>query len=127
LVPAWLWSGEYPCPVIEGQAAADEVAQVEGSGAALEPGVVPCRPAVAKLEAPPAAAGDLGDGALDIRPVPLVVLAQGRGGGPLCPGCAQQRVMLVQDQGAAVLVCGAAGAQRAAAGRRRRRSRSGGR
>jgi hypothetical protein len=34
-------SGQHPCPVVAGEAAADEVAQVEGGGAVLEPGVVP--------------------------------------------------------------------------------------
>ncbi len=45
------WSGQYPCPVLAGQATADEVAQVEGGGAVLEPGVVPGGAEVAELEA----------------------------------------------------------------------------
>src|SRR6266849_2720924 len=57
--PDWLpgraglaaWSGgQRPGAVAAGQALADQVAQVERGGAALEPGVVPGRPAVAELE-----------------------------------------------------------------------------
>lgn len=108
-------SGQHPGAVLAGQAPADEVAQVEGCGPALEPGVVPGHAQVAELEAPAAAAGDLGDDPLDVRPVLLVVLAEAQAGGPVTPGGAQQRVVLVQDQGTAVLVCGAAGSR----GRRR--------
>src|SRR5207253_3682719 len=108
-------SGQHPGAVLAGQAPADEVAQVEGCGPVLEPGVVLGRSPVAELETPPAAAGYLRDDALDVGPVLAVVLAQGWLGGPVRPGGAQQRVVLVQDQGAAVLVRGAAGAQRAAA------------
>ena len=122
-VPGGWWSGEDPCPVAEGQAAADEVAQVEGGGAVLEPGVVAEGAAVAEFEAPPAAADDLGDDPLNIGAVLAVVLAEGWLGSPVRPGSAKQRVVLVQDQGAAMLVRGAAGSR----GRRRRRSHSGGR
>jgi hypothetical protein len=50
------------------QAAGDEVAQVEGCGAVLEPGVVAGGAEVAEFEAPPAAAGDLGDDPFDVGP-----------------------------------------------------------
>src|SRR5258707_750102 len=97
LSPAWqAWRGgckgawylpsggtrEHPCAVIEGQAAADEVAQVEGSGAVLEPGVVAGDTEGARFEAPPAAAGDLGDDPLDVGAVLAVVLPQGHAESP---------------------------------------------
>src|SRR6266568_4102894 len=113
----WLpgWSGQHPCPVVAGEAAADEVAQVEGCGAVLEPGVVPGGAEVAESEAPPAAAGDLGDHPFDAGAELPVVLTQAGLGCPAGARGAQQRIVLVQDQRTAVLAGGAAGAQRAAA------------
>src|SRR5690348_10584678 len=113
LVPAGCWLGEYPCPVAPGQAAADEVAQVEGGGPVLEPGVVTGDAEVAEFEAPSAAAGDLGDHPLNVGPVLVVVLAQRRLRGPGGAGRAQHRVVGVQLQGAAGLGGCAPGAQRA--------------
>src|SRR4249920_2546409 len=108
-------SGQHPGAVLAGQAPADEVAQVEGCGPVLEPGVVlGCAP-VAELEAPPAAAGDLGDDALDVGAVFTVVLAEGWLGSPVRPGAAQQRVVLVQVKSAAVFGGRAPFAQRAGA------------
>src|SRR5208282_6062356 len=57
-------------------ARAEQVAQVQRGGAALEPGVVPGGAAVAELEAASPPGGDLGDGAFDVGPVLHVVLAQ---------------------------------------------------
>src|SRR2546430_15735151 len=108
-------SGQHPGAVLAGQAPVDEVAQVEGCGPVLEPGVVLGRAKVAELEAPPAAAGDLGDDAPDVGAVLAVVLAQGWPGGPVRPGTAQQRVVLVQVKGAPVLGGRAPLAQRAGA------------
>jgi hypothetical protein len=51
------------------QAAAEQVAQVEGGGAALEPRVVLEGASVAKFQAAPAAGGDLRDGAFDVGSV----------------------------------------------------------
>src|SRR6266487_3316395 len=89
LVPAWqacgvaasgsgagrvLWSGQHPGCVIAGEAAVDEVAQVQGGGAVLEPGVVAGGAEVVEFEAPAAAGGDLGDDPLHVGPELLVVL-----------------------------------------------------
>ncbi len=71
--------------------------------------------AVAELEAASPPGGDLGDGPLDAGPVRHVVLAQPRAGGPVRTGGAQQAIVLVQVQRAAVLGGGAPLAQRAAA------------
>jgi len=105
LQEVWSWwpcrSGERPCPVAAGQAMVDEVAQVEGGGAVLEPGVVAGGAEVAELEAAPAAGGELGDGPLDVGPVVPVVLAQGWAGGPGAAGGAQQRVVFGQVEGPA--------------------------
>src|SRR5205823_1388535 len=117
-VLAWLtaWSGDqHPGPIPAGQAPADQVAQVHGGGAAFEPGVVPGGAAVAELEPASPPGGGLGDGAFHVGPVLAVVLAQGRAGSPVAAGGAQQVVVLVQDEGAAMGVRGAAGPQRAAA------------
>src|SRR5438046_501552 len=67
-------SGQDPCSVLAGQTAADEIAQVQGGGAVLEPGVVAGGAEVAEFEAPPAAGGDLGDDPLHVGPELLVVL-----------------------------------------------------
>ena len=80
------WSGQYPDAVSADNAPADEVTQVQGGGPAFEPGVVPGGAAVAELETPAAAAGDLGDDAFDVGPVLAVVLAPGRGGGSAAAG-----------------------------------------
>src|SRR5712671_8024786 len=89
--PDWLpgraglaaWSGgQRPGAVAAGQALAEQVPQVQRGGAALEPGVVPGRPAVAELDPPSPPGGDLGDGAFDVRAVGHVVLAQPAAGGP---------------------------------------------
>src|SRR6266516_2020776 len=87
-------SGQHPGAVLAGQVPGEEVAQVE---------------------APPAAAGDLGDDAPDAGAVLAVVLAQGWPGGPVRPGTAQQRVVLVQVKGAPVSGGRAPLAQRAGA------------
>src|SRR5215472_9763407 len=92
-------SGQYPCPVSAVQAAAGEVVQVQGGGAVLQPGVVLGGAEVAQLEPPPAAAGDLGDHPFHIRPVLLVVLAQGGLGGPGRAGSPQDRIAGMQAQG----------------------------
>src|SRR5258708_11484904 len=97
LVPAGGWSGQHPCPVVAGEAAADEVAQVEGCGAVLEPGVVPGGAEGAELEAPPAAAGDLGDHPFDVGAELLVVLTRPGLGSPARARGPPQRVVLVQD------------------------------
>jgi hypothetical protein len=105
------WSGgEDPGPVDPDEPAPEEGAQIERRGAALEPGVVVDRAAVAQLDPPSAAGGDLGDGALDVRSVLAVVLAQVRIGGPVRAGGAQQVVAFMQGQGAPGLRRGAAGA-----------------
>jgi hypothetical protein len=78
--------------------------------------VLGCAP-VAELEAPPAAAGDLGNDALDAGAVFTVVLAEAGLGGPVRPGAAQQRVVLVQVKGAAVFGGRAPLARRAVMGR----------
>src|SRR5712692_6188059 len=110
---AWrTWSGQHPGPVTAAQAAAGEVAQVEGGGADLEPGVVLGHPGVAEFEPPPAAGGDLGDHPLDVGPVLLVFLAQGGLGSP---GGPQDRVAGVQVQAAPASGGGAPAAQRAGA------------
>src|ERR1019366_2777073 len=119
--PAWLavWSGgQHPDSVVAGQAPAGQVPQVQGGGAALEPGVVPVLPAVAELEAASPPGGDLGDGAFDVGPVFHVVLAQPGAGGPVPAGGGQQVIALVQDDLAAGLAGGAACPQRAVAAQR---------
>jgi hypothetical protein len=60
--------------------------RVEGGGAVLEPGVVAGGAKVAEFEAPPAAAGDLGDDAFHVGPVLAVALAEGWLDGPAGPG-----------------------------------------
>jgi hypothetical protein len=92
---------------VAGQAVAEQVAQVQCGGAALEPGVVLGHAAVAELEPASPPGGDLGDGTLDVGPVCAVVLAQLRAGGPGGAGGAQQAVVLVQVQGAAFFGGGA--------------------
>src|SRR6266566_7747126 len=103
--PDWLpgraglaaWSGgQRPGAVAAGQALADQAAQVQRGGAALEPGVIPGRPAVAELEPPSPPGGHLGDGAFDVRAVRLIVLAQPAAGGPAGPGGAEQVITGVQ-------------------------------
>src|SRR6266550_1047990 len=120
--PDWLpgraglaaWSGgQRPGAVAAGQALAEQVAQVERGGAALEPGVVPGCPAVAELDPPSPPGGGLGDGAFDVGPVCRVVLAQPAAGGPVRAGGAEQVVAGVQDELAAGLASGAPLAQRA--------------
>src|SRR5512135_156420 len=60
---AGCWSGgQHPGAAVPGQALADQIAQVQGGGAALEPGVVLGHPAVAELEPAAPAGGHLGDG-----------------------------------------------------------------
>jgi hypothetical protein len=54
--------------------------------------------AVAQLEAPSTAGGDLGDGAFDVGPVLAVSLAQVRIGDLVHPGGTQQVVAFVQGQ-----------------------------
>src|SRR5260370_41904017 len=83
--------GQDPGAVAEGQALADQVAQVQRGGAALEPGMVLGGAAVAELEPAAAEGGDLGDGAFHVGPPGGVVLAQ-PGGGPVAAGAAQQVV-----------------------------------
>jgi hypothetical protein len=61
-------SGEVQAPV-------DQVAQVEGGGAAFEPGVVAFGASVAQLEASAASAGDLGDDTFDVGSVVSVAFA----------------------------------------------------
>src|SRR5208283_1335900 len=107
--------GQHPGAALAGQALADQVTQVEGGGAALEPGVVPGGPAVAELEAASPPGGDLGDGAFDVGPVLHVVLAQPRVGGPVRAGGPEQVITLVQDELAAGLAGGAPVPQRAVA------------
>ena len=80
-LPGCSGGGQCPGAVLAGQAAADEGAQVDRGGAAFEPGVVAGRSAVAQLDPPAAAGGDLGDRAFHVGPVPLVVLAQARADG----------------------------------------------
>src|SRR5713226_7514911 len=109
------WSGQHPCPVVAGEAAADEVAQVEGCGAVFEPGVVAGGAEIAESEAPPAAAGDLGDHPFDVGAELPVVLTQPGLGCPAGARGAQQVVAGVQDELAASLTGGAFCPQRAAA------------
>src|SRR6266702_3028394 len=120
--PDWLpgraglaaWSGgQRPGAVVAGQALADQVAQVQRGGAALEPGVVPAGPAVAELEPAAPPGGDLGDGPLDVGPVSHVILAHRGVSRPVRPGGAQQVIARVQDELAAGLAGGAPRAQRA--------------
>src|SRR5260370_33552950 len=114
--PAWPWAGavlgawsggQHPGAVPASQALADEVAQVECGGAALEPGVVLGRPAVAEFEPASAPGGDLGDGPFDVGPVFHVVLAQPAAGGPVRAGLPEQVVAFGQDELAAGLAGGA--------------------
>src|SRR6266581_2709518 len=108
------WSGgQRPGAVAAGQALPEQVAQVERGGAALEPGIILGRPAVAELEPPSPPGGDLGDGAFDVRAVCHVVLAQPAAGGPVRAGGAQQVIAGVQDKLAAGLASGAVLTQRA--------------
>src|SRR6266498_2968954 len=75
--PCWAGAsggGQCPGAVAAGEAAADEVAQVEGGGAALQPGVVGGHTQVAQLQAAAATAGKLGDDAFHVRPVAPVVI-----------------------------------------------------
>src|SRR5258707_1757894 len=122
--PAWPWAGavlaawsggQHPGAVPASQALADEVAQVECGGAALEPGVVLGRPAVAEFEPASAPGGDLGDGPFDVGPVFHVVLPQPAAGGPVLPALPEQVVAFVPDQFAAGLAGGAPLPQRAVA------------
>src|SRR4029077_5159668 len=113
--PAGWSGGQDPAAVATSQALSEEVTQVQHGGAALEPGVVLGHAAVAELEPASAEGGDLGDGTLDVGPGRHVVLAQLRAGGPGGAGGAQQAVVLVQVQGAAVFGGGAPLAQRAVA------------
>src|SRR5262249_10224078 len=96
-------------------AAADEVAQVKSSGAVLQPGVVAGGADIAELEAPPAAAGDLGDHPFDVGPVCAVVLAQGGLSSPGSAGGPQDRIAGVQVQGPPGFGGGARSAQRGGA------------
>src|SRR6266849_169662 len=92
------WSGgQRPGAVAAGHALAEQVAQVQRGGPALEPGVVLGRPAVAELEPASPPGGHLGDGAFDVRAVCPVVLAQPAAGGPVRAGGAEQVIPLVQD------------------------------
>ena len=59
---------------------ADRIRDSYGVGAVLEPGVVLDGAEVAESEAPPAAAGSLGDDPCPAGPVPLAVLARYRVG-----------------------------------------------
>src|SRR6266511_1971008 len=99
--PAALGGGQRPGAVLAGEAPADEVAQVEGGGAALEPGVVGGHAEVAQLQAAPATAGELGDDPFDIGPVAPVALPQVGVVGPVAAGLTQQGVVLMQDDLAA--------------------------
>src|SRR5438034_7964106 len=106
------WSGgQAPGAVLAGQAAAEQAAQVHRGGAALEPGVVLGFSAVAELDPASPPGGNLGDGTLDVGPVGHVVLAQPGACGPGGAGGAQQAVVFVQVQGAAVFGGGAPLAQ----------------
>src|SRR6266545_2432610 len=105
--PCWAGAsggGQCPGAVAAGEAAADEVAQVEGGGAALQ--------------AAAATAGKLGDDAFHVRPVAPVVIPQVGVLGPVAAGLAQQRVVVAQDELAAGLGRGAPLAQRAGATQR---------
>src|SRR5207245_11525083 len=85
------WSGgQHPGAVAAGQALPEQVAAVQRGGAALEPGVVPGRPAVAELEPASPPGGDLGDGAFHVGPVCRAVLAPPPAGAPVRTGGAQQ-------------------------------------
>ena len=75
-------SGQCPRCVAPVQAAADEVAQSECGGAVAEPGVVLGGAQVAEFEAPPTAAGDLGDHPFGVGPVFPVVPTQRKAGQP---------------------------------------------
>src|SRR5208282_5283412 len=108
------WSGgRRPGAIAAGQALAEQVAQVQRGGAALEPGVVLGRPAVAELEPPSPEGGDLGDGAFHIGPPGRVFLAQPGVSCPAGAGGAEQVIAEVQDELAAGLAGGAPLAQRA--------------
>jgi len=76
---------------------ADRLPDSYGVGAVLEPGVVLDGAEVAESEAPPAAAGSLGDDPCAAGPVPLAVLARSRVGRPGGAGGAQQRVLRLRD------------------------------
>src|SRR6266705_2428622 len=111
-LPPWS-GGQHPGAVPAGQALSDQVAQVQGGGEALEPGVVAGDPPVAELEPPTPPGGDLGDGALHVGPVFHVVLAQPGSRGPVRAGGPEQAVAGVQDELAAGLAGGAPLPQRA--------------
>ena len=114
LAPAAWSGGQNPGSGAAGQAVAEQVAQVQRGGAAFEPGVVRGYAAVAEFDPASSPGRDLGDGAFDVGPVCRVVLAEPGGGGPVCAGGAQQAVVFVQAQGAAVFGGGAPLTQRAA-------------
>src|SRR6266487_6560639 len=107
--------GQRPGTVAAGEATADEVAQVQGSGAALEPGVVGGDAQVAQPQAAAATAGKLGDDAFHVGPVAPVVLAQSGVLGPVAAGLTQQGVVVADDELAAGLGGGAPPTQRAGA------------
>src|SRR6266545_6731845 len=117
--PVWRsWrsgGGQHPGAVAVGQATAGEVAQVQGSGAPLEPGVVVGDAQVAQLEAAAATAGELGDDPLHVGSVAPVAFPQVGVVGPLAAGLAQQGVVPMRDELAAGLGGGAPAAQRAGA------------
>jgi len=99
--------GQHPGAVVAGQAAADQVAEVQGGGAALEPDVVGGGAAVAQLQAAAATAGELGDDPFDVGSVLAVVVLELGVGGPLAAGLAEQPIVGVQGQRAAGLGGGA--------------------
>src|SRR5260221_9203468 len=110
------WSGDqHPGAVAAGQALAEQIAQVQRSGAPLEPGMVLGRPAVAELDPAAPPGGYLGDGPFHVGPVSHVVLAQPGTGGPVRAGLPEQVIAFVQDELAAGLAGGAPFPQRAAA------------
>src|SRR3712207_2297622 len=108
----WL-DGQSPGAVDAVESAAEEGAQVQRGGAALEPGVVLGGAAVAQRDPAPAAVGDLRDDALNVGSLLLIVRTQLRVAGPVGAGGAQQVVVVVQGDGASGLRSGAADAQRA--------------
>jgi len=109
-------SGQGPgsVPAGEAEAEAEHAAEVDRGGADVEPGIVLGHAVVAQFQAAAAAGGQVRDDPFDLRPVLAVGGLEGGGVGLLAGG-AQQRVVLAQAQGAAVLAGGAAFPQGAGA------------